>query len=32
VVDAQIQPFGAALSRLPGTRVRAEATAVVESQ
>ena len=30
-VAAQVQPFGAALSRLPATSVRAEATAVVEA-
>jgi hypothetical protein len=29
-VDAEIRPFGAALSRLPGTHVAARATAVVE--
>ena len=30
LVDAEIRPFGAALSRLPGTLVAARATAVVE--
>ncbi len=29
-VSAVVQPFGAALSHLPGTPVRAEATALVE--
>jgi Flp pilus assembly protein TadG len=32
VVRAVVHPFGAALSRLPGTPVQAHATAVVEGQ
>ena len=30
LVESVVRPFGAALSRLPGTSVRAHATAVVE--